>query len=82
VDHRRRILEHLEKMEAEKPAPEPAPSDPQLKIPLIGEVRRPPEVSPPNVARGGPLNPDSQGWENPSRSRPAVRQPSDPLTDV
>jgi hypothetical protein len=47
VDHRRRILEHLEKMEAEKPAPEPAPSDPQLKIPLIGEVRRPPEVSPP-----------------------------------
>jgi hypothetical protein len=46
VDHRRRILDHLEKIEAEKPTSKP-PSDPQLKIPLIGEVRRPPEPPPP-----------------------------------
>lgn len=39
MDHRRRILDHLEKIEAEKPVSK-APRDPQLKMPLIGEVRR------------------------------------------
>ena len=41
-DHRRRMLEHQERVEATATA-RLQPSDPQLKIPLIGEVRRPVE---------------------------------------
>jgi len=40
-DHRRRILEHQEKIAAERRASGAEPIEPQLKIPLIGEVRRP-----------------------------------------
>ena len=49
-DHRQRILDHQEKIEAEQRAPLLPPSDPQLKIPLIGEVRRA-EPSPPKRQR-------------------------------
>nr|WP_294518759.1 hypothetical protein [uncultured Rhodopila sp.] len=57
-DHRRRILEHQEKVEAERRAP-PA-SEPQLRIPLIGEVRRPePAAAKPKRPRGKkPVQPD------------------------
>jgi hypothetical protein len=41
TDHRRRILEHLERAQAEMPAPAAQASERQLKIPLIGEARRP-----------------------------------------
>ncbi len=39
-DHRRRVLEHQEKLRARDHAPQSEPADPQLKIPLIGEVKR------------------------------------------
>jgi hypothetical protein len=39
-DHLQRILDHQEKREAEQDVPSSLSSDPQLKIPLIGEVRR------------------------------------------
>jgi hypothetical protein len=39
MDHRKRILDHQERIAA-KPR-DALPSDPQMKIPLIGEVRRP-----------------------------------------
>jgi hypothetical protein len=45
-DHRRRILEYQEKLEAER-KPAAKPGDPQLKMPLIGIVRRA-EPAPPN----------------------------------
>jgi hypothetical protein len=45
--HRRRVLEHQAKVEADRSTPVPASSDPQLKIPLIGEVRRNEEVAEP-----------------------------------
>jgi hypothetical protein len=48
-DHRKRILDHQEKAAAEQRNAVP-PSDPQLKIPLIGEVRRP-EPPPPRLRR-------------------------------
>ena len=38
--HRRRILEHQQQAEVRRNTAA-APPDPQLKIPLIGEVRRP-----------------------------------------
>ena len=38
-DHRRRIIEHQQQAEAQR-QPTAAPPDPQLEIPLIGEVRR------------------------------------------
>jgi hypothetical protein len=38
--HRRRVLEYQAKVEMERSAPTAGPSDPQLKIPLIGEVKR------------------------------------------
>jgi hypothetical protein len=42
--HRRRVLEHQAKVEADRskpvPASVPTASDPQLEIRLIGEVRR------------------------------------------
>jgi hypothetical protein len=39
-DHRKRILEHQERMKAEQNAPTQEPTDRQLKMPLIGEVPR------------------------------------------
>jgi hypothetical protein len=45
-DHRRRVLEHLEKAASETCGPGSTPSDRQLKIPLIGEVRRPEPATP------------------------------------
>lgn len=39
-DHLRRMLEHQEKIEAEQRTSNPQPVDPQLTMPLIGEVRR------------------------------------------
>jgi hypothetical protein len=47
-DHRRRVLEHQEKIDAGKRRTEPR--DPQLTMPLIGEVRRP-EPAPPKPRR-------------------------------
>ena len=44
-DHRRRILDHQEKARAEQSASS-KPSDRQLNMPLIGEVRRPAEPAP------------------------------------
>lgn len=38
-DHLRRMLEHQEKVEAEQQISNPKPADPQLRMPLIGEVR-------------------------------------------
>ena len=45
-DHRRRILDHQEKVEAEQRTAAAQPSEPQLRIPLIGEVRRPEPATP------------------------------------
>jgi hypothetical protein len=49
-DHRRRVLEHQERVAAEQREAAAHPKDPQLRIPLIGEVRRP-EPSPPKRRR-------------------------------
>jgi hypothetical protein len=49
-DHRRRILDHQEKVAAQQRAPAPQSADPQLQIPLIGEVRRS-DASPPKRKR-------------------------------
>jgi hypothetical protein len=49
--HRRRVLEHQAKVEAERSTPHTSSSDPQLKIPLIGEVRRSDEMIEPTRAR-------------------------------
>jgi hypothetical protein len=38
--HRRRVLEYQTRLEAERRAAVAAASDPQLRIPLIGEVKR------------------------------------------
>jgi hypothetical protein len=48
-DHRQRILEHQEAQRKRQEA-SPQRGDPQLKIPLIGEIRRP-EAAPPKRAR-------------------------------
>ena len=50
--HRRRVLEHQAKVDADKSAstPVPASSDPQLKIRLIGEVKRSGETVEPKRA--------------------------------
>ncbi len=48
-DHQRRVLDHQEKSAAARAAAQ-GKSDPQLKIPLIGEVRHPgaaPAAKPP-----------------------------------
>jgi hypothetical protein len=47
--HRRRVLEHQAKIEADPSTP--GPSDPQLKIRLIGEVKRTDETVQPKRAR-------------------------------
>jgi hypothetical protein len=51
--HRRRVLEHQAKVDADKSAstPVPASSDPQLNIRLIGEVKRSGEMVEPKRAR-------------------------------
>jgi hypothetical protein len=53
--HRRRVLEHQAKVAADrgKPVPTPIPSssDPQLKIRLIGEVKRTDETVEPKRGR-------------------------------
>ena len=47
--HRRRVLEHQAKVEVDRSTP--VPSDPQLKIRLIGEVKRSGETVEPKRAR-------------------------------
>ena len=54
-DHRRRILDHQQKVQAEQRA-SGQPSDRQLKIPLIGEVCRPAEPAP-KASRSRPKKP-------------------------
>jgi hypothetical protein len=49
--HRRRVLEHQARVAADQSAPVTASSDPQLKIRLIGEVRRSDETVEPKRAR-------------------------------
>jgi hypothetical protein len=49
-DHRRRILDHQERVATEQRTADAKPLDPQLRIPLIGEVRRP-EPTPPKRRR-------------------------------
>jgi hypothetical protein len=49
-DHRRRVLEHQEKIDAGQRRQAAEPRDPQLTMPLIGEVRRP-EPAPPKPRR-------------------------------
>ena len=39
-DHQRRVLEHQSKMAAERQVSGIAPPDPQLRIPLVGEVKQ------------------------------------------
>jgi hypothetical protein len=48
-DHRKKILDHQERVAAEQRDVQ-RPSDPQMKIPLIGEVRRP-DPAPPKRGR-------------------------------
>jgi hypothetical protein len=50
-DHLRRVLEHQEKIDAERQGCDRQHVDPQLKMPLIGEVRRPGAAPPPKRAR-------------------------------
>jgi hypothetical protein len=38
--HQRRVLEHQTRLAAERRAPDATPADPQLSIPLVGEVKR------------------------------------------
>jgi hypothetical protein len=40
TDHRRRVLDHQEKVAAERRKLAAEISDPQLRMPLLGEVRR------------------------------------------
>jgi hypothetical protein len=47
-DHRKRILDHQERVAAEQRL---QPSDPQMKIPLIGEVRLPDPTRPKRARR-------------------------------
>jgi hypothetical protein len=54
--HRRRVLEHQARMEADRNIP--APPDPQLKIRLIGEVKRTDESLQPKRARRRSRKPD------------------------
>ena len=49
--HRRRVLEHQAMVEADRSTPVSSSSDPQLKIRLIGEVRRSDETVDPKRAR-------------------------------
>jgi len=52
--HRRRVLEHQAKVEADRSAVVPTPvpsSDPQLTIRLIGEVRRSDDTAQPKRGR-------------------------------
>jgi hypothetical protein len=49
-DHRKRILDHQERVAAEQRGPL-QPSDPQMKIPLIGEVRLPEPARPKRARR-------------------------------
>ena len=50
-EHRRRMLAHQQKIEAQQPSAGSPRPDPQLKIPLVGEVRRGAEVSAPKAKR-------------------------------
>jgi hypothetical protein len=49
--HRRRVLEYQAKAATEQSAATPGPSEPQLKIPLIGEVKRSDGAPPPKRRR-------------------------------
>ncbi len=49
--HRRRVLEHQAKIEADRSTPVPPSSDRQLKIRLIGEVRNSDETAKPKRSR-------------------------------
>jgi hypothetical protein len=57
-------LDHQEKIEAERHLPGGPPSDPQLTMPLIGEVRRP--------------EPSTPGPSSPKRRRPVTKKPVQP----
>ncbi len=48
-DHRRRVLDHQEVQRKQREATS-QPAEPQMKIPLIGEVRRP-DPAPPKRKR-------------------------------
>jgi hypothetical protein len=52
--HRRRVLEHQAKVAADQSASVTSSSDPQLKIRLIGEVRRSDETVEPKRGRQRP----------------------------
>ena len=72
--HRRRVLEHQPKVAADQGKPVPTPpilssSDPQLKIRLIGEVKRPMRRSRPNGDAGDPGNELSLIWASSVRRR-------------
>jgi hypothetical protein len=54
--HRRRVLEHQAMVEADRSTPVSSSSDPQLKIRLIGEVRRSDETVDPKRARPASCN--------------------------
>jgi hypothetical protein len=62
-DHRKRILDHQERVAAEQRDAR-QPSDPQMKMPLISEVRRPDPV-PPKRSR--------QRVKKPSQNQPQLR---------
>jgi hypothetical protein len=47
AEHRRRVLEHQQKVAAKAPTP----SEPQLRIPLIAEVKRAKTDQPPKSKR-------------------------------
>jgi hypothetical protein len=61
-DHRRRVLEHQEKIDAGQRRQAAEPSDAQLTMPLIGEIRRPEAALPkrrrPRIKKAEPSQPE------------------------
>jgi hypothetical protein len=57
AEHRRRVLEHQTKLAAERKTSDPAPSHSQLRIPLVGEVKRGAGAQPPKRRRKGKQDP-------------------------
>jgi hypothetical protein len=61
-DHRRRVLEHQEKIDAGQRRQTAEPSDAQLTMPLIGEIRRPEPALPkrrrPRIKKAEPSQPE------------------------
>lgn len=58
AEHRRRVLEHQARLAAEQKTPNAAPSDSQLRIPLVGEVKRSDGAQPPKRRRKDKQDPD------------------------